>query len=171
MLGEFVRIAGLQIRFPARHESTVDECCKPIDLVDDHTRVLGQWTVVELPLQQLRGTAHAAERVLHLVRELAHDLARNLPLGDQFRLLPQALIERRIGHFEQQTAALDIGVQPAIEHQWLRQRAAGEITQAEAEIRLQRALTQVDQLICGHDDVADLLSEQMPLTRTEQVFR
>src|SRR5690606_40493465 len=61
----------------------------------DHPRVLAHRRRVQLRLEQLRRTANAAERILDLVRQVAHQLAIGLRRLEQSLLAigPPALVE------------------------------------------------------------------------------
>ena len=61
-----MNIDRLLVGRSARSEQRIDECRESISFADDDVRVLAQLILVELTLEQLRGAADAAERVLDL---------------------------------------------------------------------------------------------------------
>jgi hypothetical protein len=63
-----------------RREQAIHQRLQAIRLADDHLRVLDELRPVELALEQLRGAANAAERILDLVREAADELPIRLLL-------------------------------------------------------------------------------------------
>ena len=75
-------------RQPVRRQQPVDERLQAVGFADDHLRVFDERRPVELALEELRGAANAAERVLDLVREVPDQLAVRL------LLLVQALLAR-----------------------------------------------------------------------------
>ncbi len=65
---------GHHARRPVRNEQAVDQRLQAVGLGDDDARVLAL-VRRQFGLEQLRGAAHAAQRVLDLVREVAQQLA------------------------------------------------------------------------------------------------
>ena len=65
-----------QPRQLARSEHAIDQISQPVGFFDDDPRVVALAFGLEFALQQLRGAADAAERILDLVREAANQLAR-----------------------------------------------------------------------------------------------
>ncbi|MCY1295402.1 hypothetical protein D9M70_447430 [compost metagenome] len=59
------------MRMAVRLQQPVHQCLQAIRLLDDDLRVFAQRALRQLELQQLRGAADAAERVLDLVRQVA----------------------------------------------------------------------------------------------------
>ena len=75
MLAEFVHVDQRFLRRGrAGPDHRVDQRGEAIRLADDHAGVFAQ-VLVQLALEQLRGAAQAAERILDLVRELPNHLA------------------------------------------------------------------------------------------------
>ena len=66
-----------------RRQQPVDQRLQAIRLADDHLRVFDQRRAVELALEELRGPADAAERILDLVRQAAYQFAIRLLLLEQ----------------------------------------------------------------------------------------
>ena len=65
---------GHHLRAPVRREQAVHQRLQAVGLVDDDLRVFGELTAGHFHGQQLRCTADAAQRVLDLVRQVAHQL-------------------------------------------------------------------------------------------------
>ena len=93
-----------------RREQPVDERLQPVRLADDHLRVFAQLRPVELALEQLRGAADAAQRILDLVREAADQFAVRLLLLQQPLLARDLQLLVDVPELEQQRrAAVSIG--------------------------------------------------------------
>ena len=75
---------------------------EPVGLADDDARVLAQRRIEQLALEQLRGAAQAAERVLDLVRELADHEPAAAELREQRVLAGQAPVLGDVLDLEQQ---------------------------------------------------------------------
>ena len=67
-------------------ESTAARWLQAIDFLHDHLREFAELRVGKLALEELRRAADPAQRVLDLVREVAHELAIGFLLLDQLRL-------------------------------------------------------------------------------------
>ncbi len=90
-------------------EHGVDQRAEPVGLADDDARCIRlQVGVRQLALQQLRRAAQAAQRILDLVRELAHHQAAAVQLRQQVVLARDALPLRGVGELEQQVRAGDL---------------------------------------------------------------
>ena len=61
-----------------RGKQAIDQCLQAIGLGDDHPRVLALLGHVEFRIQQLRCPAHATQRILDFVRQIAQQLAVGL---------------------------------------------------------------------------------------------
>src|SRR5882672_12528954 len=70
VLAELVKIESLAARRASGAEHGIDEIRETVRLADDDVRVFAQRRVFQLPLQELRRAAQAAERILDLVSEL-----------------------------------------------------------------------------------------------------
>ena len=83
------------VRLAVRREQPVDQRLQPVGLVDDDLGVFGQRARFDLHLEQLRGAADAAERVLDLVGEVADQLLVGLRLVERALLavLPGLLLD------------------------------------------------------------------------------
>ena len=77
---DFVDVRALERRQPVRRQEPVDERLQAVGFADHHLRVFDKLRPVELALEELRGTANAAERIPDLVREVADQLAVRLLL-------------------------------------------------------------------------------------------
>ena len=86
-LGEFVRDEAPDVfeQFVKLHgarpfgravgfQQTLHEARQSVRLVEDHSRALAVFVAREVAFQELRRTANAAERIFHLVREVAQEL-------------------------------------------------------------------------------------------------
>lgn len=83
ILEQLVYVDRLFVRWSTRSEQSVDESGKTIGLADDDIRVLLQLVLDELPLEQLRRTADAAERILNFVCKLPDHLPAGTMLYQQ----------------------------------------------------------------------------------------
>ena len=95
-------VGALVRRQPVRRQQAVDERLQPVGLADDHLRVFDELRPVELALEQLRGAADAAERILDLVREAADQLAVRLLLLEQALLARDLQLLVDVAELEQQ---------------------------------------------------------------------
>ena len=99
-------------RQATRREEAVHERLQAIGLADDHLRVFGelrgQLRVVELSLQELRGPANAAERILDLVREAADEVAVGLLLLEQPLLAGHLQLLVDVAELDQQHRIADL---------------------------------------------------------------
>ena len=81
--------------------------------------------VLELPFEQLRRAAQSAERILDLMRELANHRAAATELGQQRVFARDALVVRRVGKLDDDTARASGRIEwrhGCIEHAWWRAR-------------------------------------------------
>jgi hypothetical protein len=85
-------------RVPVRLEQPVHQRLQAVGLVDDDARVLGELARVDLHGQQLRRAADAAQRVLDLVREVAHELLVGGSLPAHALLAALALLLLELHH-------------------------------------------------------------------------
>ena len=85
----------------------VDQRREPVGFADDDAGVFAQ-VLVQFALEQLRGAAQAAERILDLVRELPNHLAAAVESRDELVLARDALPLRGVGDFQQQVFAARI---------------------------------------------------------------
>ena len=85
------------VRPAVRRQQAVHQRLQPVGLVDDDLRVFLQVARFDLHLQQLRGAANAAQRVLDLMRQVADQLLVGLGLVDQALLavLPRLRFQRQ----------------------------------------------------------------------------
>src|SRR5690606_13187390 len=120
-------------------QDTVDERGETIRLVDDDLRVLTKLRRRQLTFEQLRGTAQPAERVLHLVRELAHDSARQTLLREQVELAADAPIPLRVEELEQDPRLGIDRLGPAVDDQLPVAGLRLELAQAEREAGVEHA--------------------------------
>jgi hypothetical protein len=91
-----------------RRQQPVDEAAQPVGFADDHLRVLDELRAVELALEQLRGAANAAERILDLVRQAANQVAIRLLLLEQALLARDLQLLIDVAEFQQQDRAGNI---------------------------------------------------------------
>ena len=63
-----------------RRQEPRHQCLQAIGFLHDHLRVFVQGRVFEFAVEQLRGAAYAAQRILDFVREIAHQFAVGLGL-------------------------------------------------------------------------------------------
>ncbi len=68
MLRDSMEVQLLRARRSAGAQDAVDECGKPVGLLDDDARVGLLVRIGQLALEQLGRAAESAERILHLVR-------------------------------------------------------------------------------------------------------
>ncbi len=93
---------GDDVRPAVRRQQPVDQQLQAVGLGDDDLRVLGQLALVfELHAQQLRRAADAAERVLDLVRQVAHQLLVGLGLALRALLAVLARLLLDLDHLDQ----------------------------------------------------------------------
>ena len=78
-----MHVDRLFLRRAAWPEQRVDQPGQPVGLADDDVGVLSQLVADQLPVEQLRGAAQAAERILDLVGELANHLPSGTVLDEQ----------------------------------------------------------------------------------------
>ena len=106
-LEKLVHVHELLRRRAPGSQHAIEQVGEPIGLADDDTRVLAQRRIEQLALEQLRGAAQAAQRILDLVRELTNHetaaaelreqrvLAREPPMLRDVLDLEQAVRSRR----------------------------------------------------------------------------
>ena len=87
-------------------EHGVEQVGEPIGFADDDARVFAQRRIEQLALEQLRGAAQAAQRVLDLVRELANHETAAAELREQRVLAREPPMLRDVLDLEQQTVGL-----------------------------------------------------------------
>ena len=80
---QLVDINGLLVRHAARAEQGIDETGEAVGLADDDVGVFALFVVIELALEQLRGAANPAQRVLDLVGQLPNHLSPGAVLDQQ----------------------------------------------------------------------------------------
>ena len=85
-------------------EQRIDQRGEPIGFADDDRRVFAQRAILELPLEQLRGAAQPAERILDLVRELTNHRAAAADLRQQRVLAYDALVLRGVGDLDEKSS-------------------------------------------------------------------
>ena len=105
VLGDPVQVHLFHLRRAAGAQNPIDERRKAVRFLDDHSRVGASSAIGQLPLEQLRGSAQPAERIFHLVRELADDPARQLLLRDERLLAAHLAVAPGIEQLEQQGSA------------------------------------------------------------------
>ena len=101
-LDHLVDVDRLDARQPVGREQAVHERLQAIGFLHDHLRELAQLRVGELPLEQLRRAADAAQRVLDLVGEVAHQLAVGLLLLEDARLARDLELLLELAELQQQ---------------------------------------------------------------------
>ena len=74
----------------------VDQRGEAVGLADDHARCTRAARSLEFALEQLRGAAQAAERILDLVRELPNHLAAAVEPREELVLARDALALRGV---------------------------------------------------------------------------
>ena len=92
-------------RRAAGAQDAVDERRESVRFVDDHARVRLLLGVRQLSLEQLRRAAQSAERILHFVRELANDAARQPLLRDERGFAAHAAVALRVEQLEHERSA------------------------------------------------------------------
>ncbi len=110
MLAEFVHVDQRLLRRARGADHGIDQRGQAIGLADDDAGVFTQ-VFVQLALQQLRGAAQAAQRILDLVRQLPNHLPAGVEARHQFVLARDALALRGVGDLEQQIAPLELAVE------------------------------------------------------------
>ena len=90
------------VRRSARAEQRVDETGQAVRLADYDIGVFAQLVLVELPLEQLRGTSDAAERIFDLMGQLPDHLPPGAVLDEQGVLAADAGAARDVGYLDQQ---------------------------------------------------------------------
>ena len=88
----------------AGSEHAVEQVGEPIGLADDDARVLAQRRIEQLALEQLRGAAQAAQRILDLVRELTNHETAAAELREERVLTRQPAMLRDVLDLEQEAA-------------------------------------------------------------------
>jgi len=104
---ELMNIDRLFFWWATRSQKSVNKTGKSVCFADNDIRVLTQLGVVELALQQLRGTTNAAERVLNFVCKLSNHLSTCAMLYQQRVFTADLVAARYIGHFYEQGGSVD----------------------------------------------------------------
>ena len=115
VLADLVDVDERLLRRARRADHRIDQRRQAVRLADDDAGVLAQ-VLVQLALEQLRGAAQTAERILDLVRELPNHLAARVEARHQLVLARDALALRRVGDFQQQVFALEFAVERRHRH-------------------------------------------------------
>src|SRR5690606_10579730 len=139
-----------------------------IGLLDDDTRVRFELRVRQLALEQLSGTAQTAERILHLVRELADDAPRQALLREQRSLAPHLAVAVCVDELEQQHALVLERARAAIEDELAARHARAELAQAEGQARRQRTPAERDELRRRMHEIADRVTRDAARADAEQ---
>ena len=87
---------------PSGAQHGIEQIGEAVRFADDHAGVFAQRRVEQLPFEQLRRTAQAAERILDLVGELPDHQAAAPQLGEQRVLARQAPVLGDVLDLEQQ---------------------------------------------------------------------
>ena len=95
-------LSGAGCGSAVRREQAIHQRLQAVGLLHDHLRVLVQLRPLELALEQLRGAADAAERILDLVREVADQLAVGLALLEHALLARDLQLLLDVAELEQQ---------------------------------------------------------------------
>ena len=125
------RFSSSSFGAPPRAQDAVDERREAVRLLDDHARVRRELGIGQLPLEQLRGAAQPAERIFHLVRELANDPSRQLLLRDERRLAAHLAVALGIEELEQKKALVLERRGAAVEHDLVIADARRELAEPE----------------------------------------
>lgn len=171
VLGQLVRTDHLLPPHAARAQHAIDERGETVRLGNDDLGVALQLAARELALEQLRGTAHAAERILDLVRELPNDLLRQALTRHEATFADDLALARMVVQLDQHALT---GIE--------RRRAAVEAQVAASSPRLQcpqadryalgdGPLAELDELVGTLDDLAERMTDRLPVTETEQILR
>ena len=80
----------------------VHQMAQPVGLADDDAGVFAQRRVRQLPLQQLRRPAQAPQRILDLVRQIAHQRPGGVVLGQNVLLAADSQPPVHLPQFQQQ---------------------------------------------------------------------
>ena len=170
VLRDAVQVDFLLPRRAARAQDAVDERGEPVRLLDDDARVRLLLGIRQLPLEKLRRAAQSAERILHLVRELANDAPRQPLLRDELRLAPHAAVALRVEELEDQRVLVVEQRHATVEHDLALADSRRELVEAEREPRRERALAQREQLLGRVHDVGERAPHRAPRADAEQIL-
>ena len=158
----------------AKHR--VDKIGETISFADDDAGVFLQFFAIELPFQQLRRTAQAAERIFYFMRELANHLPPGAMLNDEciFPAYPGAAGD--VSHFDQDPGFLRCLLQQryaAIEHALLgvNLRPAQPHFIRVGHAALEATIEDRLQVPVIAKQLQQRLTERAMPTDTEQIFR
>ncbi len=172
-LEDLVDACQCRLHHAMRGEQALHQVLQAVGFLDDHLRVLFQRRAGEFAFQQLRRTADAAQRVLDLVGEVAHQFAVGLLLLGQlfFARGLQLLVDGT--HLEQQArVAGDHRRDRAIDMQL---NIVGQLDQdvvaGMAPVVLQRVVQRGDQLRRLAHQPLQGVPEHLARARGKQVLR
>ena len=103
-LQHLVHVERRRLRQAMGSQQPVHQRLQAVGLLHDHLRVLVQPGALELPVEQLRRAADAAQRILDLVREVANQLAGGLALVEQALFARDLELLVDMAEFQQQLA-------------------------------------------------------------------
>ncbi len=176
VLEKFVHIDGLFIRGSSRAEHCVDQIGEAVGFADDDTRVFPQLFAVELPFQQLRRAAEAAERIFYFMPELPDHLPPGAVLNNEciFPAYPGAAGD--VSHFDQDPRFLRRVLQQrygAIDHALLgvNLRAPQPHFIRVGYAAFQRAIEDVLEVPVVAKQLQQRLTERAQAADAEQTFR
>jgi hypothetical protein len=119
----------------------------------------------------LSRAAQAAERILHLVSQLANDSARELLLRDERGFAPDLAIALGVVELEQQKAIVLQGRCATVESDFAFADSRRELSQAVRETGRERAPAQRDELARRVHELLDGPADDSALARAEQTLR
>jgi len=102
-LEHFVDIERRWLRQPVRRQQAVHQRLQAVGFLHDHLGVFVQARALELVVEQLRGAADAAQRILDFVREIADQFAIGLALIVQALFARDLDLLLDVAKLEQQT--------------------------------------------------------------------
>jgi hypothetical protein len=156
-----------------RGEQALHQVLQAVGFLDDHLGVLFQRLAGEFALQQLRRTADAAQRVLDLVRQVAHQFAVGLLLLGQLFLARglQLLVDG--AHLEQQAriAGLDRGDRAIDVKLHVLSAFDQDVVAGMAPVVLQRIVERGNQLRRLAHQSLQGMAEQLARAHGKQVLR
>ena len=176
MLADLVHVQRGLGRGARRPGHRVDQRGEPVGLADDELRVFLQARRGQLALEQLRRAAQPAERVLDLVRELAHHQAAAVQARQQVVLARDALALRGVGELEQQLRAGEPaeGGDGDVQRAQLARRAGRahrDLAVGDALAGLQRAPQDAAEAVGVVQEVAERAAARHLQAEGEQVLR